>query len=327
MIVRDAGPERLDIAPVVEFWERWFDRGRWPVEDIYYGLLSRFVRRVVTPDRDALEAVRGRSCLYLANHQVGVESLLFSILASGLLGVPTVTLAKAEHRHTWLGRLIAHCFSYPGVRDPEVITFFDRSDKASLPRVIGDLAAAMTGPGKSVMVHVEGTRSLSCREPVRLMSGAFIDMALKVNAPIVPVRFVGGLPAEPLKARLEFPVGMGTQDYWLGRPILPEELARMTYGDRKTLVIDAINGLGPANSEEEHNIPDLDLALQVEAHHDATGASLEHSALLATLEAHALRSEQTRYLLSPEPIPEQGLPAEEREWLRELHRRLWGSRS
>jgi hypothetical protein len=34
-------------------------------------------------------------------------------------------LAKGDHRESWLGRLIAHCFSFPGVVDPEVIAFFD----------------------------------------------------------------------------------------------------------------------------------------------------------------------------------------------------------
>ena len=218
--VRVSGDGRgsLDLAPVRRFWTRWFDRGPWPVEDLYYGLVGRFVDRVVVEDPAAYAALRGRSVLYLANHQTGVESLLFSIVASALNEVPTVTLAKVEHRDTWLGRLIAHAFSYPGVTDPRVMTFFDREDKASLVRVIGELAAEMTGPGRSVMVHVEGTRSLSCRTPVEKMSGAFIDMALQVGAPVVPVRFVGGLPADPLETRLEFPLGMGRQEIHLGTP-------------------------------------------------------------------------------------------------------------
>ncbi len=226
--VRVSGDGRgtLDLAPLRKFWTRWFDRGPWPVEDLYYGLVGRFVGRVVVEDPAAYAALRGRSVLYLANHQTGVESLLFSIVASALNEVPTVTLAKIEHRDTWLGRLIAHAFSYPGVTDPRVMTFFDREDKASLVRVIGELAAEMAGPGRSVMVHVEGTRALSCRTPVEKMSGAFIDMALAVGAPVVPVRFVGGLPADPLETRLEFPLGMGRQDIHLGTPLLPEHLRR-----------------------------------------------------------------------------------------------------
>ncbi|MHC4390942.1 MAG: hypothetical protein ACYS22_06445, partial [Planctomycetota bacterium] len=133
------------------------------------------------------------------------------MVASGLTEVPTVTLAKMEHKATWLGQLIQHCFSYPGIADPKLMTFFDRADPTSLPQIIGELAGEMAGPGRSVMVHVEGTRALTARHAVEKMSGSFIDLALAVGAPVVPVRFVGGLPVEPLDERIEFPVGMGTQ--------------------------------------------------------------------------------------------------------------------
>ena len=56
------------------------------------------------------------------------------------------------------------------------------------------------------------------------MSSTFIDMALAIGAPIIPVRLVGGLPVAPLEQRLEFPVGFGRQDYWLGSPLMPEQL-------------------------------------------------------------------------------------------------------
>ena len=117
--------------------------GQW--RDLYYGLIERFVNQVKLQDAAAFEAVQGRSVLYLANHQVAIESLLFSIVASGLSRVPTVTLAKEEHRCTWLGKLIQHCFAYPGVRDPQVITYFDRSNPESLAHIIGDLAREMMG--------------------------------------------------------------------------------------------------------------------------------------------------------------------------------------
>ncbi len=317
VVVRDEGPEELDVGPVAEFWTRWFDRPPWPVEDLYYGLIQRFVRRVVTPSPEQLQAVSGRSVLYLANHQTGVESLLFSIVASGLLGVPTVTLAKAEHRQTWLGKLIAHCFEYPGVRDPRVIQFFDREDQASLPRIIGELAEEMRGVGRSVMVHIEGTRSLECRTPVQKMSGAFIDMALAVGAPIVPVRFVGGLPAEPLEKRIEFPCGgnegMGTQDIWLGRPLLAEELAPLPYGERKRLVIAAINALGPSNATEQPNPGDAAFLEKVEALQQERGLDQEHAALACVLEERPDLCDESRRVLDGKA---------DSPWLRELARRL-----
>jgi len=314
----------LDISPVKAFWDRWFGVGRWPVEDLYYGLIERFLGRVVLDDPDALNAVRGRSAIFLGNHQTGVESLLFSILASGITEVPTVTLAKIEHRTTWLGRLIAHCFDYPGVRDPKLITFFDRDDKASLPAVMGELAAEMAKGGRSVMVHVEGTRSLECRTPVQKMSGGFIDMALAIGAPVIPVRFVGGLPAEPGETRLEFPVGMGRQDIWFGRPILPEELSALHYGARKELVIDAINGLGPANSIELPSEGDAAFAERTQEWQSTRGVSHEHAALGCILEDCAAPTEATRRLLDASSAADIESTSPEAAWLHQLASRLLG---
>jgi len=322
--IRGDGLGTLDIQAVRDFWSTWFNRGPWPVEDLYYGLIQRFVRRVVITDPTAFEAVRGRSLLYLGNHQVGVESLLFSIIASALGEVPTVTLAKDEHRTTWLGKLIQHCFTYPGVKDPRVISFFDREDKASLPNILGELAQEMTGPGRSVMVHIEGTRSLDCTTPVQKMSGAFIDMALAVKAPIVPIRFVGALPRTTLSKRLEFPVGMGRQDIWFGRPLLPEELQGMHYGERKELVINAINALGPSNEVEEPLPGDSSFADRVDQWQADRGVSSEHAVLREVLAEIADPTVEVQELLSAESA-ESLNRGEHGAWLSELGRRLIGS--
>jgi len=305
--------ESLDIAPVRDFWTEWFGGLRWPVEDLYYGLIQRFVRRVVTPDPEALAAVKGRSLLYLGNHQVGLESLLFSIVAGGLNKVPTVTLAKAEHRDSWLGTLIKLCFSYPGIRDPGLIEYFDRQDKASLPAIIQQLAAEMAGPGKSVMVHVEGTRSLECRTPVQKMSGAFLDMAMAVNAPVVPVRFIGALPSKAMDSRIEFPLGFGQQDIWIGTPIVPETLASMPYGDRKKLVIHAINALGPDNAVEEPLPGEPDFAARVTTWSERSGADEDNAALREVLSECVDPCDQTKALLAGEA---------EGDWLLELVKRI-----
>jgi acyl transferase domain-containing protein/3-hydroxymyristoyl/3-hydroxydecanoyl-(acyl carrier protein) dehydratase/1-acyl-sn-glycerol-3-phosphate acyltransferase len=323
--VRGSARGTLDISPVREFWTQWFARGRWPVEDLYYGLIERFLARVVLADPAAFAAIEGRSVLFLANHQVGVESLLFSILASGLGRVPTVTLAKIEHKTTWLGRLIDHCFAYPGIRDPKLITFFDRDDKTSLVRIIAELAAEMRGPGRSVMVHVEGTRSLSCAQPVEKMSGAFLDMAIAVGAPVVPVRFIGGLPVEPLEQRLEFPVGMGRQDIWIGRPIAPEQLARVPYGERKQQVVAAINGLGPSNADERPFVGDPAFAAKVARWQAQRGVSHEHAVLHEVLAECPDPCAATRELLAASDaaaLERDGSP--EGVWLAELGRRLLG---
>jgi acyl transferase domain-containing protein/3-hydroxymyristoyl/3-hydroxydecanoyl-(acyl carrier protein) dehydratase len=315
------GHGTLCLDPVVDFWTQWFSRDPWPVEDLYYGLIERFLGKVVLTDPAAFEAVGGQSLLYLGNHQVGVESLLFSIIASGLGEVPTVTLAKAEHRHTWLGKLIEHCFTYPGVDDPRVISFFDRDDKASLPKILGELAEDMTGPGRSVMVHIEGTRSLDCTTPVQKMSGAFIDMAMAVQAPVVPIRFVGALPRETMDQRIEFPIGMGRQDIYIGRPIHPEELAGLHYGERKKRVISAINALGPSNTIEQPNPGDAAFSAKVDAWKKAHGVSEEHAVLGCVLTEREKPTKETEVVLGNKRSSKISKgPAG--KWLAQLSRRI-----
>jgi len=247
--VSSQGAPTIDVSSVRAFWREWFGRGPWPVEDLFYGLIERLIEKVVLVEPEAFAAVKGKPVLYLANHQVAIESLLFSVIASAVQGRATLTLAKQEHQGTWVGELIRRSFSYPDIRDPGVIEFFDRSDPASLQEVLLGLRDRLAE--RSVMVHIEGTRSLSCREPVRKMSGAFIDLALATNVPIVPVRFVGALPVAPLETRLEVPLGHARQSIWFGAPLMPADLAPFPYGERKAKVIAAINGLGPSNAVEQ----------------------------------------------------------------------------
>lgn len=275
--VQHAAPPRLDLGPVKAFWREWFGRGPWPIEDLYYGLIERYVDKVVLADPPAFEAIRGRSVLYLANHQVAIESLLFSVLVSALQRRVTVTLAKIEHQTTWVGELIRRSFSYPEIRDPGVIEFFDRSDQGSLPEVIAGLRARLAE--RSLMVHIEGTRSLECRTPVQKMSGAFIDLALATGTPIVPVRFVGALPTTSLAARIERPYGAGKQSIWFGAPLFPEALAKKTYAERKALVIGAINALGPRSEDEVPAAPNPALAARIEAVAQALKTDLDRAAL------------------------------------------------
>jgi acyl transferase domain-containing protein/1-acyl-sn-glycerol-3-phosphate acyltransferase len=323
--VVDAAPPVQDLSAVRSYWSKHFSVGEWPVEDLYYGLVERFVGDVVLADPAGFARVQGRSCLYLANHQVGVESLLFSMLISALSKTPTVTLAKAEHRTSWLGTLIAHNFSYPGVIDPGVITFFDRDDKESLLRIVGELGTAMKERGKSVMVHVEGTRSLACRTPVMKMSSTFIDMALAISAPIIPVRLVGGLPVAPLEQRLEFPLGYGRQDYWLGSPLFPEDLAKLPLKARKDVVLAAMNTLGPELASETSLPGDARFAAEVEAWRARTGAGEEDAVLFTTLAGLPNPGAEVKALLEGARSGKLTLSADARsQWLGRLAKRLFG---
>ena len=327
-LVSPAGEPILDMAPITQFWRNHFACGAWPVEDLFYGLVEHFVGDVVITDPPAFEALRGRSVLYLANHQVGIESLMFSVLIPALTGSITITLAKAEHRTSWLGSLIRHCFTYPGVDDPNMMTFFNREDQSELIAVVQKLASEMRTNGKSAMIHVEGTRSLSCRQPVVRMSSTVLDMALAVGCPIVPLRFAGGLPVSDLEEREEFPVGYGRQDIWVGRPIEPEQIVRLPLKERKQAIIDAINGLGPACSDEQPSAPNPELTSAVQSWIRATGVLASDAVLFSVLNAsRAPRSTLTLRLL--EGVKTGRLPlgnSPEEQWLGALALRLFGPR-
>jgi 1-acyl-sn-glycerol-3-phosphate acyltransferase len=314
----------LDLTAVRDFWRGFLRTGAWPGEDLYFSLIEKFVRRVHVEDPAALASVRGKSVLFLGNHQVGIESLLFGITASALTGTSTLTLAKKEHRETWLGKLILHGFAYPGLRDPRVIAYFDREDPASLPAILQDLAAMMKAEGKNVMIHVEGTRSLSCSKPIAKMSGVFIDMALTLGVPIVPVRFVGGLPRTELAERLEYPIGMGQQDYYLGAPILPETITKLPYKDRTDHVLARINALGPGYEHEQPLPGDAELAGKVAMRVAETDALASFATIRAVLEARGatdpamqklVESARTGATLVLDGSPESAWLAKIAEWI------------
>jgi 3-oxoacyl-(acyl-carrier-protein) synthase/3-hydroxymyristoyl/3-hydroxydecanoyl-(acyl carrier protein) dehydratase/1-acyl-sn-glycerol-3-phosphate acyltransferase len=318
----------LDLSPVRDFWRSYLKTGPWPGEDLYFSLIERFVRRVRVEDPAALAKVRGKSVLFLGNHQVGIESLLFGIVASALTGTSTLTLAKKEHRETWLGKLILHGFGFPGLRDPRVIAYFDREDPASLPAILQDLAAMMRAEGKNVMIHVEGTRSLSCSKPISKMSGVFVDMALTLGVPIVPVRFVGGLPRTELTERLEYPLAMGKQDHFIGAPILPETIAKLPYKERTDHVLARINALGPGHEHEQPIAGDEDLAGKVAMRVAESDALPAFATVRAVLEARGASDPRMQQLVE---AARHGAPltldaSAESAWLATIAEWLFGPR-
>lgn len=281
----DGAREALDLAAIRSFWAERFGLSAWPGEDLHYGLIERFVRRIVLQDPEATAALHGKGVVYLANHQVALESLVFSTAVGGLQGIPSFTIAKIEHQRTWMARFNELSFSWPGATDPGALAYFDRADPASLPQLLAQLFARVASDERSMLVHVEGTRSLECASPTEQLSGAILDGALEAGRSIVPVRFCGGLPRTPLAERADFPVGCGTQDIWIGRPIAPAQLRALTLKQRKTAVLHAMNELGPPHAAEYPNPPQPRFEAAVARWVARTGADPAWATLLETLRA------------------------------------------
>jgi 3-hydroxymyristoyl/3-hydroxydecanoyl-(acyl carrier protein) dehydratase/1-acyl-sn-glycerol-3-phosphate acyltransferase len=298
-----------------------------PVEDICRGLVLRFLRQLHIADPEALHAAGPGGVIFLANHQVTVESTIFAIVASALMGAPVLTLARIENQTSWLDLLMRHVFAFPGLRSPRMSQYFDRSNSASLPGIIREMSAEMASSGRSVMVHIEGAMAHSCRTPVRKLSGAFLDMAIELGRPVVPVRFVGGLPVAPVSDEIDFPVSMGQQDIHIGVPISPDDLRPLNYRDRRHRVIDAINHLGPANDVEQPLSPQPALVAAAHAWSESTGANLGHAVLFCILEQLPDICPEMAALVAGSRAGELRVPTTpEGRWLAELARRLFGVR-
>jgi hypothetical protein len=151
---------------------------------------------------------------------------------------------------------------------------------------------------RSAMVHIEGTRALSCRTPTTKLSSALLDVAFSAGVPVVPLRFVGGLPIDPLETRLEFPVGFGAQTFFVGDPIPPDALSRMQLRERKDAVLGALNALGGSPDDEVPSPPNAALEREVAQWQKKSGASLTNAVALIALSKLADPSEPTARLLA-----------------------------
>ena len=239
----------FDMAYVSQWWADKLGLSTgWFGDDLYRGMIERFVRQISFEDLGAMRDIEGRSVLFLGNHEVQIESLLITILGSVLTDSVVITMANAKHEKGWVGQLIRDLFSYPECVDPKNIVYFNQSDPASMFDLIAHFKQQVAERQASVMVHAPGTRARSAGEQVERISSALIDMALDLNLVIVPVNFSGGLPHEQVSEdKLEFPFQQTGQDYRFGSPLLPEKLKELPYGERRRCVLDAINRIAPTS--------------------------------------------------------------------------------
>jgi hypothetical protein len=222
--VTDAGDAAsgLDLSAVQRFWRERANAGGTLVEDLTLALMQRFVRRVEIVDPAGYAALHGRGVLYLANHQLDLESVLFVSLIAALQGTVTTAIARQELGESWVGPYFDICFQHPHIVDPHMLLLIDRASPEAVFQALSDAVARTRTENNSLLVHVEGKHALAARQPVEVVSTALIDLAVSQQTPIVPVRFAGGLPVTPVDAPLAFPVDYGQQDFLIGAPLLPE---------------------------------------------------------------------------------------------------------
>ena len=241
----------LDTSYVQQQWTA-LGAGNSRLLKISLALAQAHMRRVVCLAPDQLSA--SRPSLFLANHQVGIESFLFLFLLRSLINRDLKAVAKQEHQKSWVAALMASGKDLFDKHTPLDTVFFRREQQEDFLNII---QTAITDPTHSYLIHTEGTRSLAAGQAVQTVSSALIDWAINGQFDIVPVRFSGGLPKMPIAQRLEFPYKYGKQDIYIGAPIQASDLQIFDLKERSVFVADKINQLGDI-LESEVPIPSQD---------------------------------------------------------------------
>ncbi len=280
-VLATGSPQALDLTSVRRAWAPLFKETDSPLLELGLRLAKQFVRRLVLSDPEGFHRQRQHPALYLANHQTGVESFLFLMLTVAVSGIPAGAIAKSEHRNSWLGRVFQLADRTLGKRNPMFMLFFERANQADLLRLMQEFANQVDGSPRSLLVHVDGTRSLQAGAPVAAVSSVLIDLAIDRGLPIVPVRFAGGLGQQREPRGLEFPFAMGQQDYFIGKAITPEQLEALPYAERAAHVRQSLNALGP---QGEADIPlPSDTRLQAAVESISGDAGSEVAAVMRAL--------------------------------------------
>jgi len=235
------------------------------VHDVGAALIHKFVREFKLQDSDAFSARRGQPAIYLANHQVGVESFLFLGMIAAMTGIPAEAIAKQEHRDTWLGQISDLTVTELQESSTTRMLFFDREDQSDMLRILNHFGETIQDQPRSLLVHVDGTRAKKAGQATEKVSSVLIDLAIKYQIPIIPVRFAGGLPLNETEERLEFPLAYGSQDIYVGKALNPSTLEALPYAERSRTVVSLLNDLGPTGKADKPNPGDSEFTARVKA--------------------------------------------------------------
>jgi hypothetical protein len=323
-------PTVVDSQRIHPWWSHVLGRSQGPVFDLLHGLTDRFVKQVVLQDPHAFREVSPGPVVFLSSHQVGLDSLLLPWICSGLLKAPVQTLLPDTRASSWLGWLQGMLQDWPAERNPELLHFAEMSSPPTLANALGAQMLRIRTNNASLLMAAECDPALVAGQPVRRLPSAVIELALTLDAPIIPIRCAHGLPQVAARDTLEFPTQLGRQSFFFGPPIDPLLLRSLSLKDRKDLILDRLNHLGPT-LENELPIPgDSEFLEDVRKWSDrraSKGCPVEPEA--------AVLLQVLRAILSPSPGIARLLEAIENDqapevsepedlWLLDLGRRLAG---
>lgn len=299
-IIKDDGPPEEALLSEGRAMLR-HDGKDWLAGDIFFGLPKRFMGegRLCAP-RSTL-SLQGSKGLFLANHQIDMEGLLFALVHTGITGVPTAVIAREDAKETWLGRVFRILAEYPGVSDPRLVVLIKQGDFQEMLRAFVEELEKAKYEHRALLVHAEGVHQTRAGQPVEKLSSALVDLAVRMELPIAPLRFSGSLPKEGVKGLPLFPAGYGKIRVWLGRPWRPGELAPLNSKERRDKVLASMNTLGePADplEEETPSLGEPEFVEAIQKRMREKGVSEPAAVLYAVLKFTKDPSEETSRILA-----------------------------
>jgi len=251
-----------NLHPITSYWEKQFKITNSPVQALATAISFKFTKEMIFDDPEDFNGLEDKPCLYLANHQNFIEGFYFNMLISAYRKIPTLIIAKNDLQKKFPGKLDELFSTFPGSDVPRFLYFVNRNNGPEMLKTLIGLEKVINEHRQSILIHVEGRRAFSANEPVEKISSIILELSIKFDIPIVPVRFRGGLPLEPQGRKYNFPIGYGKQSIFIGRKISPQTLAPLSLGERNELVMNGINQLGGQFSEFP-NPPDNDFEQKV----------------------------------------------------------------
>ena len=316
----------LDVSGVQAFWRARAGSQDTLVEDLTLALMRRFVRTMEIADPRGFAALHGRGVLYLANHQLDLESALFVSAVASLQGTVTTAIARQELGESWIGPFFDTCFQHPQLSDPHMLLLIDRASPEAVWQALAAAVESAAARANSLLVHVEGKHALQAGEPVEVVSTSLIDLAVANGMPIVPLRFAGGLPVARVANHWRSQWTMAGRTFGSARRSC---LKRWwdCHRPRKAAVLAALNGFGDRWRSETPNAGDADFAAAVAAWRQAHGVSEVQAVLWRTLAEVANPSLETQVLQALAEGKIAGVDALDlprRRWLAQAAAELFG---
>jgi hypothetical protein len=297
IIVRSSGPASLEVSDASDYWNNEVGIKINILFDLIKSLTIKFVRRIILEDPDQFTRIQGIPVLYIANHQTGIESLLFAFLIGYLSRTAFRGIINKQQESGMLGILNQISSRFVNVKLPVKMLVFDQQDRKSLYDILDDYSEEIRHENASFYVTAEGRRALTAGHEVSQLSSVFIDFAIKENIPVVPVRFTGGLPGEANNKLFDFPFEFGQQDYYIGQAVFPSQLKDLAYGDRPRYILERINNLGPESDRESPISPDPGFNDRVAKSMEEKGLSVFSAMIIEALRQLEEPCDETRELL------------------------------